>query len=132
MGCCGDKTRGGARADIARGQIAGIIYGLAGLPSWTKERYTICAGCEHRTWMTTVERVGWIIDNLGVIVGRTEQIADAATELPVRLAAEAGTFLCCRVCRCVCRKKAATKSAECCRGLWPTEQTRPDSDANIA
>lgn len=120
MGCCGDKTRTEARADIVRGNVAAIIYGAGGLPKWAKERYAICYTCEHRTWMNPIERAGWVFDNLGIIIGRTEAIADETTELPVRLEHEPGTFLCCRVCRCVCRKKAGLKSADCCKGLWPT------------
>ena len=121
MGCCeGEKTRGKARAEIATAQVRALFAMFMGLPDYAKERLQICATCPHRTWITTLERVGWIIDNFGVIVGKTEKIPDQTAELPVRLEHVSGSFLCCRSCRCVCRKKAHNASAECCRHLWPT------------
>lgn len=54
-------------------------------------------------------------------LGRTEAIADETDALPVRLERKAGTFLVCRACRCTVKKKAAVRSAECCKGLWPEQ-----------
>lgn len=120
MGCCDSKkTRGQARAEIASGQVKALFAMFTGQPDYAKERLQTCATCPHRTWMTTAERVGWIIDNFGVIAGRTEKIRDETAELPVRLENVSGSFLCCRACRCVCHKKALSASAACCRHLWP-------------
>ncbi len=122
MGCCdGEKTRGQARAEIATAQVRALFAMFTGLPDYAKKRVEVCATCPHRTWMTTMERVGWIIDNCGTIAGRTEKIPDETAELPVRLEYVSGSFLCCRACRCVCRKKAVVKSANCCQRLWSVE-----------
>lgn len=119
MGCCnGKKTGGQARAEIATGQVKALFAMLTGLPSYAKTRLEVCLTCPHRTWMTTFERVGWIIDNLGVIMGRTGHIPDETADLPVRPDHVSGSFLCCRICRCVCRKKVLVKTADCCKGLW--------------